>query len=71
MIVFRSIFVDNPAAKILINMSLIQDQQCGDGTTSVVVLAAEMLRKAEELVSQLRLHPQVGTYSRIWNQLCR
>ena len=57
--ILKSIWVDNPAAKILIDMSKTQDQQCGDGTTGVVVLAAELLRKAEELSDQQRLHPQV------------
>ena len=57
--ILKSIWVDNPAAKILIDMSKTQDEQCGDGTTGVVVLAAELLRKAEELSDQLRLHPQV------------
>jgi len=57
--ILKSIWVDNPAAKILIDMSKTQDQQCGDGTTGVVVLAAELLRKAEEMTDQQRLHPQL------------
>mmetsp|Transcript_34656 Transcript_34656/g.83721 ORF Transcript_34656/g.83721 Transcript_34656/m.83721 type:complete len:534 (+) Transcript_34656:96-1697(+) len=56
--ILRSVWVDNPAAKILVDMSKTQDQQCGDGTTSVVVLAAELLRNAEQLVSA-GIHPQV------------
>lgn len=32
---------------------------CGDGTTGVVVLAAELLREAEQLVEK-NVHPQVG-----------
>ena len=51
--------VDNPAAKILIDISKTQDEQCGDGTTGVVVLAAELLRNAEELVDRQRVHPQI------------
>ena len=51
--------VDNPAAKILIDISKTQDEQCGDGTTGVVVLAAELLRNAEELVERQRVHPQI------------
>ncbi|KAF4653004.1 T-complex protein 1 subunit beta [Perkinsus chesapeaki] len=57
--ILQSIWVDNPAAKILVDMSRTQDQQCGDGTTSVVVLAAEMLRRAEDLVTIQKLHPMV------------
>lgn len=52
------VWVDNPSAKILVDISKTQDQECGDGTTSVVVLAAELLRQAEQLVQQ-RMHPQV------------
>ena len=42
--ILRSIGVDNPAAKVLVNISKVQDDQVGDGTTSVTVLAAELLR---------------------------
>jgi T-complex protein 1 subunit beta len=57
--ILKSIWVDNPAAKILIDISKTQDEQCGDGTTGVVVLAAELLRNAEELVDRQRVHPQI------------
>jgi len=56
--ILKSVWIDNPAAKILVDLSKTQDQQCGDGTTSVVVLAAEILRKAEELVNN-KIHPQI------------
>jgi len=56
--ILKSVWIDNPAAKILIDISKTQDQECGDGTTSVVVLAAEMLRNAQFLVEQ-KMHPQV------------
>merc|ERR1719265_1882404 len=36
--ILRSIWVDNPSAKILVDLSKTQDQQCGDGTTSVVAV---------------------------------
>jgi len=49
--------IDNPAAKILIDISKTQDDEVGDGTTTVAVLAAELLREAEKLVD-MRLHPQ-------------
>ncbi|KAK7072697.1 T-complex protein 1 subunit beta [Halocaridina rubra] len=55
--ILRNIGVDNPAAKILVDISKTQDDEVGDGTTSVVVLASELLREAEKLVS-MRLHPQ-------------
>lgn len=56
--ILKSVWIDNPAAKILVDMSKTQDAQCGDGTTSVVVLAAEFLRQAEQMVTQ-KIHPQV------------
>lgn len=36
---------------------MIQDSEVGDGTTSVAVLAAELLREAERLI-EMRIHPQ-------------
>ena len=45
--ILRSIGVDNPAAKVLVNISKVQDDEVGDGTTSVTVLAAELLRVRE------------------------
>lgn len=55
--ILRSIHLDNPAAKILVNISKVQDDEVGDGTTSVCVLAAELLREAEKLI-EMRIHPQ-------------
>jgi T-complex protein 1 subunit beta len=56
--ILKSIDLDNPAAKILVNISKVQDDEVGDGTTSVCVLAGELLRQAERLVMQ-KIHPQV------------
>ena len=42
--ILKNIGVDNPAAKVLVDMSWVQDDEVGDGTTSVTVLAAELLR---------------------------
>ncbi|KAF2454845.1 chaperonin Cpn60/TCP-1 family [Lineolata rhizophorae] len=55
--ILKSIALDNAAAKVLVNISKVQDDEVGDGTTSVAVLAAELLREAERLVDQ-KLHPQ-------------
>lgn len=38
------------------DISKVQDDEVGDGTTSVVVLAGELLREAEKLISQ-KIHP--------------
>ncbi|XP_073994111.1 T-complex protein 1 subunit beta-like [Rhodnius prolixus] len=55
--ILKAIGVDNPAAKILVNMAKVQDDEVGDGTTSVTVLAAELLREAERMIDR-KIHPQ-------------
>ncbi|XP_006732412.1 T-complex protein 1 subunit beta [Leptonychotes weddellii] len=55
--ILKNIGVDNPAAKVLVDMSRVQDDEVGDGTTSVTVLAAELLREAESLIAK-KIHPQ-------------
>ncbi|PHH88353.1 hypothetical protein CDD83_7639 [Cordyceps sp. RAO-2017] len=56
--ILKSIALDNAAAKVLVNISKVQDDEVGDGTTSVAVLAAELLREAEKLVDK-KIHPQI------------
>lgn len=48
--------VDQPAGRILVELAAQQDKEVGDGTTSVVIIAAELLRRANELVKH-RIHP--------------
>jgi len=55
--ILRSIGVDNPAAKVLVDIAKVQDEEVGDGTTTVAVLASELLKEAESLVSR-KFHPQ-------------
>lgn len=55
--ILQAIPFQNPAAKVLVNISKVQDEEVGDGTTTVTVLAAELLREAEKLVER-RIHPQ-------------
>ncbi|XP_014237938.1 T-complex protein 1 subunit beta isoform X1 [Trichogramma pretiosum] len=55
--ILKSVGVDNPAAKILVDMSRVQDDEVGDGTTSVTVLASEILKESEKLIDQ-KIHPQ-------------
>lgn len=50
--ILKQLEVTHPAAKVLVELSQIQDREVGDGTTSVVILAAELLRRANELVKQ-------------------
>jgi archaeal chaperonin len=50
--------VQNPAAKMLVEVSKVQDNEAGDGTTSAVIIAGELLSKAWELVEK-SIHPTV------------
>ncbi len=50
--------VQNPAAKMLVEVAKAQDNEAGDGTTSAVIIAGELLSKAEELMDK-GVHPTV------------
>jgi len=54
--ILREIDVTHPAAKNMIELSRAQDEEVGDGTTSVIILAGEMLGVAEPLLEK-KLHP--------------
>ncbi|KAK2962592.1 putative T-complex protein 1 subunit beta [Blattamonas nauphoetae] len=55
--ILKNVAADNAAAKILINVSMTQDSEVGDGTTSVVVFTGELLAEAEKLINK-NIHPQ-------------
>lgn len=48
--------VEHPAAKVLVELANLQDKEVGDGTTSVVILASELLKRANQLVKN-KIHP--------------
>jgi T-complex protein 1 subunit alpha len=48
--------VEHPAARLLVDLAQLQDKEVGDGTTSVVLIAAELLRRGNDLVQQ-GIHP--------------
>lgn len=56
--ILREITVQHPAAKSMIEIARTQDEEVGDGTTSVIVLAGEILTVAEPFLSQ-QIHPTV------------
>lgn len=58
--ILKEIDVEHPAAKMIIETAKTQDEQCGDGTTSAVVLAGELLKLSEDLVDQ-NVHPTIIT----------
>jgi thermosome len=48
--------INHPAGKIMVEVAKTQDDMVGDGTTTAVVIAGELLRKAEDLLDQ-KVHP--------------
>ncbi|MBS7641200.1 MAG: thermosome subunit beta [Candidatus Bathyarchaeia archaeon] len=56
--ILKEVEVEHPAAKMMVEVAKAQDNMVGDGTTTVVVLAGELLKKAEELLDQ-NVHPTV------------
>jgi len=56
--ILKEMDVQHPAAKMLIEAAKTQDKEVGDGTTTVAVLAGELLKKAEDLLDQ-KVHPTV------------
>jgi archaeal chaperonin len=54
--ILKEMDVEHPAAKMLVEVAKTQDQECGDGTTTAVVLAGELLKRAEGLIEQ-NIHP--------------
>ncbi|XP_049771235.1 T-complex protein 1 subunit gamma-like [Schistocerca cancellata] len=56
--ILREITVQHPAGKSMIEIARTQDEEVGDGTTSVIVLAGEMLGVAEQFLEQ-QMHPTI------------
>ncbi|RLE69970.1 MAG: thermosome subunit [Thermoprotei archaeon] len=58
--ILKEMEVQHPAAKMLVEVAKAQDDEVGDGTTSVVVLAGQLLAQASELLDQ-EIHPSIIT----------
>lgn len=56
--IMKELDVQHPAAKMLVEVAKTQDNEVGDGTTTVVVLTGELLEKAEQLLDK-DIHPTV------------
>jgi len=56
--IMRLLDIVHPAAKTLVDISMSQDAEVGDGTTSVVLLAGEILKQIKPYVEE-GLHPQI------------
>ncbi|MCZ9312365.1 MAG: thermosome subunit alpha [Methanocorpusculum sp.] len=58
--ILKEMDIEHPAAKMMVEVAKTQDDEVGDGTTSAVVIAGELLKKSEELLEQ-DVHPTVIT----------
>jgi len=56
--ILQQMDIEHPAAKMMVEIAKTQDKEVGDGTTSAVVLAGELLKNAEYLLNQ-KIHPTV------------
>ena len=56
--ILKEIDVEHPAAKMIVEVAKSQDEECGDGTTTAVVLTGELLKEAGDLLDQ-NIHPTV------------
>lgn len=70
--ILKLLEVEHPAAKVLVELADLQDQEVGDGTTSVVLIAAELLKNADELV-KCKIHPTsiISGYRLACKEACR
>ncbi|MHA2407791.1 MAG: thermosome subunit alpha, partial [Candidatus Ranarchaeia archaeon] len=57
--ILKEIDIAHPIGKMMVELSKIQDQEVGDGTTSVVIFAGELLQQASELITSDKIHPTI------------
>ncbi len=58
--ILKELDVQHPAAKMVVEVAKTQDAECGDGTTTSVVIAGELLKQSEQLIDA-NVHPTVIT----------
>src|SRR6266581_3703884 len=56
--ILKEIEIEHPTAKMLVEVAKTQDDEVGDGTTSAVILAGELLKAAESLIES-QVHPTI------------
>jgi thermosome len=56
--ILKEMEIEHPAAKLMVEVAKTQEEEVGDGTTTAVILAGELLKKAETLLDQ-KVHPTV------------
>eukprot|EP00270_Netrium_digitus_P004839 TRINITY_DN1622_c0_g1_i2.p1 TRINITY_DN1622_c0_g1~~TRINITY_DN1622_c0_g1_i2.p1 ORF type:complete len:545 (+),score=161.04 TRINITY_DN1622_c0_g1_i2:47-1681(+) len=70
--ILKLLEVEHPAAKVLVELAELQDREVGDGTTSVVIIAAELLKRANDLVRN-KIHPTsiISGYRLAMREACK
>ncbi|VFQ70015.1 unnamed protein product [Cuscuta campestris] len=70
--ILKMLEVEHPAAKVLVELAELQDREVGDGTTSVVIIAAELLKRANDLVKN-KIHPTsiISGYRLAMREACK
>ncbi|OAY69433.1 T-complex protein 1 subunit alpha [Ananas comosus] len=70
--ILKMLEVEHPAAKVLVELAELQDREVGDGTTSVVIVAAELLKRGNELVRN-KIHPTsiISGYRLAMREACK
>jgi len=58
--ILKEIDVEHPAAKMLVEVAKTQDEECGDGTTTAVIMTGELLKKSVDLIDA-NVHPTIIT----------
>ncbi|OVE74569.1 thermosome subunit [archaeon D22] len=56
--ILKEMQIEHPAGKMLVEIAKTQEDEVGDGTTTAVILAADLLKRAEELLDE-KIHPTV------------
>ncbi|MBI5680799.1 MAG: TCP-1/cpn60 chaperonin family protein [Methanobacterium sp.] len=56
--ILKEMDIEHPAAKMLVEVAKTQEDEVGDGTTTAVIIAGELLKKAEELLD-MDIHPTI------------
>ncbi len=56
--ILKEMNIEHPSAKIIVEIAKTQEKEAGDGTTTAVVIAGELLKKAENLL-EMKIHPTV------------
>ncbi|MCA9478326.1 MAG: TCP-1/cpn60 chaperonin family protein [Nanoarchaeota archaeon] len=56
--ILKEMNIEHPTAKMVVEVAKTQEDEVGDGTTTAVVLAGELLKQAEDLIDQ-NIHPTV------------